>query len=260
MVGLFRTAASISTFFLRWLFKVVLVLSVGIFITKRLTHDKTPYPVPLSESEEPAYEHNGHDSPIKPVVFRPADLTPGADFFDEETRELKQSLLERLRTARDHFLQQAKRSVHFHSDSFLNKLLSKDAKPIHPQPGAHTREIPEGRVRHKQYGRLLQSGTASFYGKRWNGRKTANGEIYNAEKFTAAHKNLPFNTYVRVVRQDDGRSVVVRINDRGPFIKGRIIDLSTAGARRLGMLDEGITDVRLYEASVADFLKQYKRR
>lgn len=104
----------------------------------------------------------------------------------------------------------------------------------------------------------LQTGKASFYGKRWSGRQTANGEIFDHRKFTAAHKKLPFGTYVRVVRADSKESVVVRINDRGPFVKGRIIDLSSAAAAAIDMVAEGVVKVELYSANVADYLKQFK--
>jgi len=91
------------------------------------------------------------------------------------------------------------------------------------------------------------TGEASYYAGKFVGRKTANGEIYNPEAMTAAHRTLPFGTVVRVTRTDqpDGRSVVVRINDRGPFVAGRIIDLSKAAARELGMIAEGVVPVRL---------------
>jgi peptidoglycan lytic transglycosylase len=78
---------------------------------------------------------------------------------------------------------------------------------------------------------LAQDGVASVY----SGERTANGEYASASGLTAAHKSLPFGTHVRVTNHQTGRSVVVRINDRGPFVRGRIIDLTPAGARALGM-------------------------
>jgi len=90
-----------------------------------------------------------------------------------------------------------------------------------------------------------QMGIASWYGKDFHGRKTANGEIYNMNKMTAAHKELPFNTRVRVVNLKNNKSVTVRVNDRGPFVKGRIIDLSRKAALELGMLLSGIAKVRI---------------
>src|SRR5690606_26117103 len=77
-------------------------------------------------------------------------------------------------------------------------------------------------------------GVASWYGPGFHGRKTANGEIYDQNEFTAAHRTLPFNTLVRVENLRNGRSVIVRINDRGPFVDDRIIDLSHKAARNLG--------------------------
>ena len=90
-----------------------------------------------------------------------------------------------------------------------------------------------------------EEGTASWYGAKFHGRPTASGEIYDMHKLTAAHKNLPLPTFVRVTRIDDGRSVVVKVNDRGPFVEDRIIDLSYAAAVKLGMLEEGKAQVRI---------------
>ncbi len=90
-----------------------------------------------------------------------------------------------------------------------------------------------------------QQGMASWYGPGFAGRRTANGEIFDPSQLTAAHKELPFNTLVRVHNLDNGSSVVVRINDRGPFVHGRIIDLSRAGAEAIGMIGSGTARVRL---------------
>ena len=89
------------------------------------------------------------------------------------------------------------------------------------------------------------SGVASWYGARFHGRLTANGEIYDMNAATAAHKTLPFNTVVRVIGLDNGRQTVVRVNDRGPFVAGRVIDLSRAAAQELGMMASGVARVRL---------------
>jgi rare lipoprotein A len=89
------------------------------------------------------------------------------------------------------------------------------------------------------------SGIASWYGKDFHGRKTSNGEIYNMYDMTAAHKTLPMNTMVRVTHLENGRSIVVRINDRGPFVKSRIIDLSYTAANRIDMIQKGTAPVRL---------------
>jgi len=86
---------------------------------------------------------------------------------------------------------------------------------------------------------------ASHYGKGWDGRRTASGEIFSNAKLTAAHKRLPFGTRVRVTSLATGKSVIVRINDRGPFVKGRTIDLSDEAARRIGLTHEGVGRVRI---------------
>ena len=91
----------------------------------------------------------------------------------------------------------------------------------------------------------LQGGLASFYGEGFDGKLTANGERFDRKAFTAAHKTLPFNTCVRVTSVDSGKSVEVRINDRGPFVAGRVIDLSEGAARVLGITDRGVAPVRL---------------
>lgn len=90
-----------------------------------------------------------------------------------------------------------------------------------------------------------QTGKASWYGKKFHGRKTSNGEIYNMYAMTAAHKTLPMNTWVTVHNLENDRKIVVRINDRGPFIYGRIIDLTYTGAKRLGIVGPGTARVRI---------------
>ena len=93
--------------------------------------------------------------------------------------------------------------------------------------------------------RSVFSGKASWYGPGFHGRLTANGERYNQYALTAAHRSLPFGTRVRVTNMNNDRSVVVRINDRGPFIRGRVIDLSTAAANNIGMIHHGVVPVRV---------------
>ena len=93
--------------------------------------------------------------------------------------------------------------------------------------------------------RDLGAGVASFYGKRFNGRLTANGERFNMHEMTAAHKTLPFGSRVRVTNPRNGESVVVRINDRGPFVRGRHIDLSRAAAAEIGMISRGHATVEM---------------
>jgi len=91
---------------------------------------------------------------------------------------------------------------------------------------------------------FVQEGSASWYGPKFHGKRTASGEVYDMEKFTAAHRTLPLGTYVKVKRTDGkGETVVVKINDRGPFVDNRAIDVSRAAARQLEMLDEGVAPV-----------------
>ena len=95
------------------------------------------------------------------------------------------------------------------------------------------------------YGPYYEVGIASWYGPGFHGNLTANGETYDMQGVSAAHKTLPFGTVVRVIELDTRRSIVVRINDRGPFVEGRIIDLSKGAAEELGIVDKGITKVGL---------------
>jgi rare lipoprotein A len=97
---------------------------------------------------------------------------------------------------------------------------------------------------------LTQQGKASYYGREFEGRRTANGEFFRNADFTAAHRKLPFNTLVRVTNLKNHLSITVRVNDRGPFVKGRIIDLSEASARRIGSYMHGLTNVRVEELTL----------
>jgi len=99
---------------------------------------------------------------------------------------------------------------------------------------------------------LLETGIASWYGPRFHGKLTASGEVFNQNEFTAAHRTLPWGSKVIVTNLTNGKSVEVRINDRGPFGKGRIIDLSRAAAKALDMVKSGIAQVRLEWFSDAD--------
>ncbi|RDB37198.1 MAG: septal ring lytic transglycosylase RlpA family protein [Spirobacillus cienkowskii] len=100
-----------------------------------------------------------------------------------------------------------------------------------------------------KYFTFYEKGYASFYDHKWAGRTTANGEKFNPELLTAASKTLPFNSTVMVKNTITGRSVFVRITDRGPYVKGRVIDLSAAAARKLGISRMGIAKVEVYLAS-----------
>lgn len=93
---------------------------------------------------------------------------------------------------------------------------------------------------------LIESGIASWYGPGFQGKKTANGETFNTNGFTAAHRTLPFDTEILVKNVSNGKSVTVRINDRGPYAKDRIIDLSKAVAKKLDIIDKGTAPVELY--------------
>ena len=86
---------------------------------------------------------------------------------------------------------------------------------------------------------INQRGIASWYGPRFHGQRAASGEVFNEHRLTAAHRTLPFGTVVRVTNLENGQSVVVRINDRGPYVKGTILDLSHAAAERLDMIKQG---------------------
>jgi len=97
----------------------------------------------------------------------------------------------------------------------------------------------------KDHEGYVETGIASWYGPGFHGQRTASGEIYNMYKLTAAHRTLPLGTYVLVKNLENGRSVVVKVNDRGPFVSGRIIDLSYAAAKRIGMLRKGTAKVRI---------------
>lgn len=121
---------------------------------------------------------------------------------------------------------------------------AKKARPRHAIP------VPIG---------YTETGIASWYGNPYHGRHAANGEIYDMEKLTAAHRTYPFGTWVRVEHLENRKSVVVRITDRGPFVKGRCIDLSRAAARAIDMIGPGTSRVRLVvisppEARVAEDL------
>ena len=100
-----------------------------------------------------------------------------------------------------------------------------------------------------------EEGIASWYGKDFHGKKTANGERYDMYGMTAAHKLLPFGTQVRVTNKSNGKSIVVRINDRGPFVASRVIDLTRTGAERIGMIAKGTAPVILETVGTVPGLK-----
>ena len=95
-----------------------------------------------------------------------------------------------------------------------------------------------------QNGEILV-GYASYYADKFHGKKTANGEIFNMHDYTAAHRNLPFGTILLVTNLENGKKIKVRVNDRGPFVAGRILDLSLQAAKDIGLIKSGITKVEI---------------
>lgn len=127
---------------------------------------------------------------------------------------------------------------------FICLLLSCGGEPVQQPKPLTKQEVNELR----KQANFLQEGVASFYGRRFHNRPTASGEAYDTLAFTAAHKSLPLNTKVQVMNIRTGKSVVVRINDRGPYHPKRIIDLSNAAAKSIGLTKEkGITRVLLFQ-------------
>ena len=104
---------------------------------------------------------------------------------------------------------------------------------VHGRPTRHTRVAGQGAGSY---------GLASFYGE---GSETASGEKFSPNELTAAHPTLPFGTRLRVTNVSNGRSVIVRVNDRGPFVRGRAVDVSSSAAERIGMIDQGVAKVKL---------------
>lgn len=140
-----------------------------------------------------------------------------------------------------------------------------DAVPI-PEPKSRGGNAPTYVVFGQTY-RVLQSsrgftqtGTASWYGSKFHGHQTSNGEVYDMYAMTAAHTRLPLPTYVRVTNLDNNRQVIVRVNDRGPFVGNRVIDLSYAAAHRLDMLKTGTARVRIEAIDPVQWQAQNKRR
>jgi rare lipoprotein A len=120
-------------------------------------------------------------------------------------------------------------------------------------PGAETRQeagnppLPMARPDDAAY---RQVGKASWYGPRFHGKTTASGERFDQNKLTAAHRELPLGTRITVTNLENGKTVRVEINDRGPYKRGRVLDLSKAAARRLGMVDDGVVQVRIEATSL----------
>lgn len=114
-----------------------------------------------------------------------------------------------------------------------------------PNPPATVPGTAPSRPPRATPGEFTEEGVASWYGVPFNGRRTSNGEIYDMHQLTAAHRTLPFNAIVRVTNLNNGKQVNVRINDRGPFVANRVIDLSYSAAEAIGMVGPGTAEVRL---------------
>jgi len=133
----------------------------------------------------------------------------------------------------------------------------KDAKP-RPEPRSRYGNRPSYQVLGQTYyvmdsaAGYRQKGTASWYGSKFHGRRTSSGEVFNMYEATAAHRNLPLPTYAEVTNLDNGRSVIVKINDRGPFHSDRLIDLSYGAAVKIGMADHGTARVEVRAITFED--------
>jgi len=126
-----------------------------------------------------------------------------------------------------------------HASAVLIVLLSSCtlvARPVYRGGGLSASQMVSG---------FRERGVASFYGPGFHGNLTANGEVYDMNGLTCAHPSLPFGTILQVTNLDNGREVTVRVNDRGPYVGGRIIDLSRGAAEELGMIESGIANVLL---------------
>ena len=127
-----------------------------------------------------------------------------------------------------------------------------------PGKGARSKTVAPPRSSAAASGRIrpgtVLSGVASFYGSDFHGKQTANGEIFDMYGVSAAHKTLPFNTIARVTNLNNRKQLIVRINDRGPYVKGRMLHLSYGAALKLGFVAEGTTKVRVEIIEVGDNL------
>ena len=139
------------------------------------------------------------------------------------------------------------------ADGFGGQFAAYTALPARPQPGPGAVDIATIDHTHGdadsadegESARVLGGGTASYYARKFHGRRTSSGERFDMNALTAAHRTLPFGSRVRVTNQANGRSVVVRINDRGPFHGSRLIDVSHEAAERLGLIARGHGSVEL---------------
>jgi hypothetical protein len=120
-----------------------------------------------------------------------------------------------------------------------------DGEVEKPPPGVAKKDEPGPRSALEGKVLLTLEGVASYYAEEFHGKQTSNGEMFDMHSYTAAHRTFPFDTMVRVTNLANGKTVMVRINDRGPFVDGRIIDVSFAAARELGLVASGTARVRL---------------
>lgn len=124
--------------------------------------------------------------------------------------------------------------------------VQEQAAPASEQPQAPVAVLnPVPKPEPADEGTAIGTGHASYYGDEFAGQQTANGETFNPSALTAAHKTLPFGSKVKVTNTANGKSVVVRVNDRGPYVAGRLIDLSHGAAKKIGMVGSGTANVRL---------------
>lgn len=123
--------------------------------------------------------------------------------------------------------------------------LSAHREPPTLNPPTTITTMPSAKPSVKEQNQRLQIGEASWYGPGFHGKLTSTGEVYNQHSLTAAHRTLPAGSKVRVTNLDNGKSVTVKINDRGPYIKGRILDLSRKAAKALGIVDKGKAEVKI---------------
>ncbi len=121
----------------------------------------------------------------------------------------------------------------------------------------HTKNKNESAQQSDGSYKMVEQGIASYYADAFHGNTTANGETFDMYKFTAAHRTLPLGTKVRVKNLDNGRTIILRINDRGPYVNGRLIDVSYAAAKQLGIVENGTATVRVEVLQLGD--NEYKK-
>ena len=127
------------------------------------------------------------------------------------------------------------------SSNTIYKTKGTSNKKLHQFYGSSKTEVIQKDVRKGDVFYFM----TSFYGTKFHGRPTSNGEVFDMNKLTCAHKSLPFNTVLKVTNEDNRKSVVVRVNDRGPFIRGRDLDLSYAAANEIGLIGVGVKQLKV---------------